>query len=397
MPSTASIRPPAAIPGVLLAALRAGRFAPGSRLPAERTLAELLEVSRATLVIELTELERRGLIRRVSDRIRIVGDVTRPTPTAGPTRVAIGIAVLSDIAPERAGRRIFFGEHLALAVVQRLVKVAIGFSVLPVTSNEDWDGLLAQRPTAWLIIGDALALMPADVRAAFLAGSTGVPVVAFADAMPVAEIADCPADLAFTDQRSGQDQVVERLHAAGARAVLRLTPGPWSGEQQWQAERDAGYAQACVRLGLDVLPMMSVPQPGAADPQQMFQLVVRGIAGSLVEAAQSTGGFDAISCIDDGLVPPAAAACRLLRLDENLCERIAGFDGFWGDQVQETQWNKTVPLMSIDRQPELVADALVRTILGRLTNPDLPPQRVTVPVRVVNHDELAARRTGITT
>ena len=49
----------------------------------------------------------------------------------------------------------------------------------------------------------------------------------------------------------------------------------------------------------------------------------------------------------------------------------------------------TVPLASIDRAPEALAEAMLDVMRRRLAQPDLPAQRVTVPCRLVERTELS--------
>src|SRR3954452_15728626 len=62
------------------ARIRSGEWAPGSRLPSERELCALLDVSRATLRQALGELGERGLISRHQGRGTFVA---RPRVEAG--------------------------------------------------------------------------------------------------------------------------------------------------------------------------------------------------------------------------------------------------------------------------------------------------------------------------
>lgn len=67
----------------LVAALDAGRWRSGARLPPERLLAIELGVGRSSLRIALAELERRGRIRRHVGQGTFVTDAPGDTPTLG--------------------------------------------------------------------------------------------------------------------------------------------------------------------------------------------------------------------------------------------------------------------------------------------------------------------------
>jgi GntR family transcriptional regulator len=104
-----------AIADELVAAIGSGRLAPGTRLPPERQLAELLGVSRMTVRQALGELERDGRLHRVVGRaggtfVREPDPAHVPTATAGLSVVlrreghASGVeAVSAEVQP--AGRR----------------------------------------------------------------------------------------------------------------------------------------------------------------------------------------------------------------------------------------------------------------------------------------------------
>lgn len=89
-------------------AIEAGIYAPGSRLPAERELAELYEVSRPVIREAMIVLETRGLVSIRSNG----GTFVSSSPSAPPSTVAG-----SDVGPFEVteARRLLEGEVAALA------------------------------------------------------------------------------------------------------------------------------------------------------------------------------------------------------------------------------------------------------------------------------------------
>lgn len=374
--------------GVLRTAIRQGRFPTGSRLPSERELAALLHVSRATINLELGALERDGVVQRVSDRIRMV---SAPASAAVRTQAVSGIAVLTDQVPDEERRRIFLNEQLAFATIRRLISDGEASHLVPVGAGTDWEALLGQTPRAWLLLDQVLDVMPDAVRGAFFADCAArrIPVVVFADCLPSEDAAGCPADLVCSAQAEGQSLLVRRLHRDGARRILLLGRDR-DRLQLWEAERRRGFAEACAALGIPARPVLPITRGTfAVDAERAFRAEVRLLAGHLLEAIAADGPFDALCCLGDGEVATAAAACRLVGLDDAILARLTGFDHYWSRSLPETVWQATEPLATIDREPEAAAAAMLAALHRRLGQPDLPPQRITIPCRLVERQELA--------
>lgn len=102
--------------------IRSGEWAPGTRLPPERELCALLDVSRATLRQALAELEQRGLISRHQGRGTFV---TRPRVDAAVSRHFTISAALRERGLVLATR------VLSAAVVDASRSIAHDLGLLP--------------------------------------------------------------------------------------------------------------------------------------------------------------------------------------------------------------------------------------------------------------------------
>lgn len=102
--------------------IRSGAWAPGTRLPPERELCELLDVSRTTLRQALAELEERGLISRHQGRGTFV---TRPRVDAAVSgHFTIGAAL-------RARGMTLTTQVLSVGIVEAGRQIATDLGILP--------------------------------------------------------------------------------------------------------------------------------------------------------------------------------------------------------------------------------------------------------------------------
>lgn len=137
--------------------IRSGAWAPGTRLPPERDLCELLDVSRTTLRQALAELEERGLISRHQGRGTFV---TRPRVDAAVSgHFTIGAAL-------RARGMTLTTQVLSIGTVEAGRQIATDLGILP---GEEVVHLERLRSLA----SEPLLLETTDLPRALFPGLTG--------------------------------------------------------------------------------------------------------------------------------------------------------------------------------------------------------------------------------
>lgn len=348
--------------GFISRAIDSGHLSLGSPLPAERRLAERLNVSREAVRAALADLSKLEIIgQRGHGRMRqVLRTPLRPMTAFAPqimsnTVVLLGTAKLVD--PTH-----FTGADVSINYeISRRLELA-GHHVMAVNPS----ALTAEGPSS------VAALKVAGVLVTYSGGESqigrsimhacrdsGIPVVAFGNASELA-----PYDRVESDHRQGACELMRLLAQRGRRRVLRV----WrlAGEHHWLSQRDVGYEQAAGELGLTPLPPVRIPAiaPDGASEREKHQYVVRVMAGYLGEHVLSPGRVDAIMCDTDGHALHAIAALELLGKRPNIDIDVVGYDNYWSE-APEAQWVKTAPLATIDKDATTVAEAMTSLLEAR--------------------------------
>lgn len=148
----------------LRAAILAGSLAPGDRLPAERDLAQQLDVNRVTVRGALGRLTAAGLLRVRQGS----GYTVREYQTSGGSDL---LAPLADIAqsagrlPEVASELLRVRRHLAMALLERLAEVQPDAEGVAAAVDQFETVVLASAPFADIVAAD-LAVLAALIAAA---------------------------------------------------------------------------------------------------------------------------------------------------------------------------------------------------------------------------------------
>ena len=222
--------------------IRCGEWSVGTRLPAERTFCEQLDVSRTTLRDALDDLEQRGLISRHQGRGTFVA---RP-----PTRADLGSyfsigAALASQGKVLTSEVLQFDEHEASRQTANELALLPGASVARLNRVRSVDGEPLYLETTWLSLERFPGLLAHDPRThslyEILRTSYGCHVVAaVAEMIPViltpAESAllgvhrNLPALSLHRVTRDGDERPVEvseaLLRGDRARFVQHLRVGP---------------------------------------------------------------------------------------------------------------------------------------------------------------------------
>lgn len=365
----------------LTSAILSGELSAGEPLPAERALAESLNVSRQTVRAALDELVHSGVIVAPGDGcMRRVAPRSAEPGTAGPlglmsnTVVILGISNLTTLPVAGCD------SPIAFAAARRLEQA--GRHIMAVNPKHmaagDELSFGTMRPQGVLVtygFGES-AQGQALMR---LLAQSGIPVVAYGD-MPGME----PYDRVTSDHQMGAYQLTRTLIERGCRRILPFWRFPAT--HHWLTQREQGYARAMAEAGLERLPPLRTPELNVtADVtcEDEYRHTVRMMAGYLSEYVLNKTPIDALMLATDTHAIQAAGALRLLGQVPNQEISVVGYDNSYMGS-REFKWERTPPLATVDKRNDEIAAAMVKLLLARLSKQaPAEPQCVRVPPVVV--------------
>lgn len=373
-----SVRPGDRVARSLRRWIAEGRLSPGERLPSERALAERLQVARGTVRTVLDQLADEGLLTARKGHIRKVAMGPR---TPGLMSNTVGVLTnRCDTVPsdriESAGWELFI-ERGAMDAIR-----TAGLHAMSFYPERLFDGgvqeLLRHRPRG-IVVGRVGHRKEGRKLVQTLVDG-GVQVSVYGDHAEYQRY-----DRVISDHEAGAYALTRWLIAQGRRRILRLWPRSAQGSY-WLQGRDAGYDRAMREAGLEPLEPVVLQRSVSHTEgrREVFEHNARTYAGYLIGKVGVADGADALMCVSDGDVFPAAAACRLLGAEPNRDVTIVGYDNYWADRV-DRQFEPIVPAATVDKRNPQLGEALVRLLLERSAGelPDEPQLRKVEPELIV--------------
>lgn len=358
---------------------------PGSRLPSERELARRLKVTRFVVRAVLGQLEGDGLVRSLSERIRVVADEAQRSPSVLAETVAVFTHLSSRPLPGEGPPRMLQALYFGVSAAAQ----AHGLNVLIVPPERSAmariQRLIAQRPLAWIFLEDALLT---EVGRSVLDAvcARGIPAVVYGDVLDAATLDDARFDVVSSDQHGGSYALTTWLIGRGHTRLARFSdnPGAERASQVWRMRREQGYRDACRDGGIAARPAIEGARLVDGDgSREAFARQVRATAGFLLEHLSGREPLEALMVVSDGLLFDVAGACRLLGADPAVRPALVGYDNYWMG-VTERRFDPFTPLATVDKDLHEVGAALVRLALARAGG-DAPRERrvLTVAQRLV--------------
>ena len=369
-----------------VAAIRAARrlrglitsaeFAAGSRLPAERELALLVDCSRATVRRALITLEAEGLVAQSSARVRRVAGTVISKP--GGRRIAVlgGRTALGSL---RGGTNSFI--YVAASACRARLRATGCAPLTTVAATRTWGDLLSQHGH----IDAVVALSDVATQSAitgWLAQPGRQPLVVWAESLPVDWSKASAFDCVRHDHRAGATALVHALAARGCRRPVVVWWEDPVGHTPlwWEADRLAGYRDTARALGLANLEVIRLPRSvGGATPADEAEVLRRLAFGFLYDRLRGKTACDGIFCIDDQLLSAVDAAVRMTGLTSGTDVLLAGYDH---GQAYGAPSN-TVPAWTVDQDPTSIGSILAEHVGARLADPTAPTRHILVPPTVV--------------
>ena len=356
-----------------------GRLPAGERLPAETRLAAKLNVSRSTIRLALSDLEKEGIVSS-DKRRRMVLDLIKPNKTF----LADAVALITD-APEHFERGKMHGTWHSNFVHTGAVDAirSAGYDVLNIHPSrivgDMIQRLILQQPRGVIITRQVLQTASGHhLPQALQEGN--VPFVVYGglgraqDAKKVTHF-----DTVASDHEVGSYELTKWLISQGRRRILRLwrllVPSA-SEKQEWLTQRDRGYERAMEEAGLTPLPALEFYNPNQGQPTEneveAFRLEVHLVAGYLIEYLNGAEPIDAIMAVSDSIVPMIFSALKIHGREPNKEILVVGYDNMWQDMLTHRR-DPMIPAATVDKKNLEIGHELMNLLQQRIQGV-LPPQ-----------------------
>jgi GntR family transcriptional regulator of arabinose operon len=359
----------------LAAAIEDGRYPPGTRLPAETTLARQLGVSRGTLREALDLLRREGRIESVRARGNFVRSPTARKPSE--RRRVVGVLVPSVAKP-------YVNELLAGiedALHDRGYSMIVGSSGSTRAQQAGRvDRILAEGASG--LIAYPIDYEPDPELFKRLAGD-GLPIV-----LVDRHLVGYDFDAVLPDNVGGAFAAVSHLVELGHRRIAFVATDNLATTSV--AERLQGYQQALLVAGIELDPQLvftrlPVPRAWPRDWRAPARDNIVAIARFLSRAEAS-----AVFALHDHLAIEVIEAARSLGLDVPADLSVAGFDD---DPLAEAF---SVPLTTVAQPRERIGRIAATLVVDRIEGRRQDIERIILPTRLVVRRSTARPRPALT-
>jgi DNA-binding LacI/PurR family transcriptional regulator len=371
--------------------ITSGSFASGAPLPAERQLAEQLQVGRVAVRRAVARLEADGWIRRSGGYRRVVvGPAPAAPAEAAPLRghrsLARTVCVLERVLHVRGAKPApGWIDWIPVGMAERLSERDLEVVAFDPTggTEEAIDRLIHERPLGLLIPESPTIAGYEALRDRMLVRlpEARIPLVICGDAPGMEQ-----HDRIVTDHESGWYEATRWLLARGCkRPVAMVYPEGW-----WFERRLAGYRRALREARLEPLRLLRLTRMGGMlewEHPDRDQSVAYYLAGLLRERVVE---LDALLLPTDLYVRPAAAALRLLGRDPATVP-LVGYDNIWGD-IADQLGQGDRPTLTVDRRNRDAGRAAVDLLCERLDGklPQAAQRRLLPPALIVPGQPAAA-------
>ncbi len=353
-----------------------GRLPAGERLPPETRLAAKLNVSRSTIRLALSDLEKEGVVSS-DKRRRMVLDSIKPNKTF----LSDAVALITD-SPDQFERGKMHGTWHSNFIHTGAVDAIrnAGYDVLNIhpsrIAGDMIQRLILQQPRGVIILREVLQT-PSGQHLPQALQEGNVPFVVYGD---LGRISDSKKGRTFdtvaSDHEYGAYELTKWLISQGRRRILRLWSLGIAGaseKQEWINQRDLGFERAMQEAGLKTLPALEIYNPNRGpDTRDIFQQQARLLAGYLIEYLTMDEPIDAIMAVSDSALPSVSAALKIHGREPNKDILIVGYDNMWQDLVNN-QWESTPPSATVDKKNLEIGYELMRLLQERIQG-SLPPQ-----------------------
>jgi len=354
------------------------RTRPGERLPAERTLAEQLGVSRPTLRNVLRAFEERGLIVAHEKRGWVITEQAAASREVGVSDTVLVFCRPIHQASPIGTTGVGLDRFVMLGAVDQLHLAGRKVLSLVWDKRVDPSEIAAVRPAGAILFRDP-GHEKLSERIAEKLIEQQIPTVIYGQSA-LSEY----FDTVESDHEAGARLVVRAL---AKRGVKRLLVGWQTADTQqnaWHERRDRGLREEAEACGISIDWSIPLLQPDSDPPSRAdFDKHVRLLAGYLAEAMTSQSPPDGIVALNDQLAVSMREATRVFGSLETPTPIFAGYDANFEDLPVRDFTDLSPPDITVDKQNPRVGSTLVEQLEQRISGLAEPPRFTQIPPSLV--------------
>ncbi len=343
--------------------VESGKLRSGDQLPSERSLSQLMGVSRVTIRNALSELISEGRLKTFKNSGTIITNPAFDNDILQKENAVVFLADISspfNLSVDQSSEDSFVFSRLGYEIQKH------GYHIFLLNSKQfESNGVFSSK----MFPGFSVVVTTPDYTNTkkgfqFLKNliKEGKSIVMFGYFDKIKGI-----DSIYSDHKEGAEKITKWMISKGAKKIIHISMSNDINHEYslWMRDRFSGYMTAMKDAGYEPIEPFWLPATEEAPSPEEFDRYIHLIADYLKDFLSGKNKVDGIMTITDRQAYYVAEACSLSGIKPNEDIFIGGYDNSW-NFLPEKNIYSTKFSVTIDKKKELIASKLAEVTIERI-------------------------------